>query len=121
MIGFVSVGDSGGERDGLEDQRRSDAIVAFLGAGLLSPPSRAVMVSALAGARRAVKEHQARHAAIDSWLAGEIRLRGVRENAAVLAVLEVPERRADVAAMYRTGHPDRVAVLELVVAVLARS
>jgi hypothetical protein len=117
----VSVDDSSAERDGLEDQRRSDAIVAFLGAGLSSPPSRTVMVSALANARRAVEEHQARSAAIDGWLAGEIRLRGVRENAAVLAVLELPERRPDVAAVYRGEHPDRVAALEAVVAVLARS
>jgi hypothetical protein len=121
MIGFVSVGDSSGERDALEDQRRSEAIIAFLGAGLPSPPSRAVMVLALADARRAVKEHQARTAPIGSWLAGEIRLGGVRENAAVLAVLEGPERRADVAAMYRTEHPDRVAVLGTVMVVLASS
>jgi hypothetical protein len=107
MIGFVSDGDGRGERD---------AIGAFLGAGVPAPPSRAVMVSALAGGRRAVKEHQARAAAIDSWLAGEIRLRGIRENAAVLAALELPERRADVAAAYRGEHPDRVAALNEVVA-----
>jgi hypothetical protein len=54
MIECGSDGDGSGERD---------AIGALLGAGLPAPSSRAVMVSALADARRAVKEHQARTAA----------------------------------------------------------
>lgn len=53
----------------------------------------------------------------DCWLAGEVRLRGIRENAAVLAALEVPLRRAEVAQAYRQQHPvgalnDLLAVLD---------
>ncbi|WP_327002589.1 hypothetical protein OHA72_46975 [Dactylosporangium sp. NBC_01737] len=80
MIGFVSMGDNSDERDGLEDQRPSDAIVAFLGVGLPSPPSRAAMVSALADARRAVKE-QCRDAAVRAGVApGERRNRAARSG-----------------------------------------
>jgi hypothetical protein len=53
-------------------------------------PSTAVAVNALASARRAVAAHLASGAAIDEWLAREIKA-GVRENAAVLAVIEMPE------------------------------
>jgi hypothetical protein len=54
----------------------------------------------------------------DCWLAGEVRLRGIRENAAVLAALEVPLRRAEVAQAYRQQHPDRVGGLNDLLAVL---
>jgi hypothetical protein len=46
----------------------------------------------------------------DGWLADETRIRGIRENAAVLAVLEVPEWREQAAEIYRREHPDRVKV-----------
>jgi hypothetical protein len=72
--------------DGSDEQRQA-AIVAFLGAGLVFGVSTAVFVSTLAEARRTVTAHRARQQPIDDWFAGEIRLRGVRENAAVLAVL----------------------------------
>jgi hypothetical protein len=76
------------------EERYRQAITAFAGAGLRPPPSRALAVTALAGARRSVASHQARGESLGKWLAGEVRVRGIRENAAVLAVLELPEYRA---------------------------
>ncbi len=76
------------------------------------------MVSALAVARQTVQAHQA---PIDSWPAGEVRLRGIRENAAVLAVLEIPEHAGEVAAAYLREHPDRAAALDAALAALAGS
>jgi hypothetical protein len=106
-------------RDDLSaEERRRVVVVAFIGAGVPSPPSTALLVQALAGARRAVAMHQARGLAIDQWLAGEVRLRGIRENAAVLAVLEVPGRREEIAREYREQHPDRAGVLNDLLAVL---
>jgi len=64
--------------------------------------------------------HQARGLAFDGWLAGESALRGVRENAAVLAVLEVPERRAETAQIYRRQHPGRSDALNDLLAVVRR-
>src|SRR5215472_15485862 len=93
---IVAVMDSqrGMERGDLPPEgRRRAALTGFLGAGMPSPPSTALMVAALAGARRAVAMHQERGLAVDQWLAGEVRPRGIRENAAVLAVLEVKSIR----------------------------
>jgi len=98
---------------------RRAALLAFLGAGLPSPPSKALIVQVLAGARRAVATYQARGLAVDQWLAGEVRLRGIRENAAVLAVLELlPGLREQTARTYRHEHPDRVGALSDLLAVL---
>jgi hypothetical protein len=100
-------------------ERRSAALIAFLGAGMYSPPSTALIVEWLAGARREVALHQPHGRALDEWLAGEVRLRGIRENAAVLAVLELlPGRREEVARAYRREHPDRAGVLSDLLAVL---
>jgi hypothetical protein len=100
------------------EQRRRGALIAFLGAGLPSPPSTAALVAALADARRAVAMHQARGLPLDGWLAGEIDPGGIRENAAVLAVLELPERREEIAGAYRQAHPDRAGALSDLLAVL---
>lgn len=115
----VVDGQRGVERGDLraEDHRRA-ALAAFIGAGMPSPPSTALLVAALAGARRAVAMHQARGLTVDRWLAGEVRLRGIRENAAVLAVLEMPGRREEVAQAYRQQHPDREGALNDLLAVL---
>jgi hypothetical protein len=95
------------------------ALIAFLGAGLPSPASKALMVEALAGARRTVAMYHARDWAVGGWLAGEVRLRGIRENAAVLAVLELlPGRREEIARAYRLDHPDRAGALSDLLAVL---
>ena len=101
------------------EARRSRAVLAFLGAGLHAVPSRASAVTALADARRAVAACLARGGAIDEWLAGEIRFRGIRENAAVLAVLEIPERQAEAAAAYSREHPDRTEELSALLTVTA--
>ena len=118
---IVAVMDSqrgvdGGDRPA--EERRRAALIAFIGAGMPSPPSTALMVAALAGARRAVAMHQARGLAVDQWLAGEVRLRGIRENAAVAAVLEMPGQRGEIAQAYRQQHPDRAGALEDLLAVL---
>ena len=98
---------------------RRAALIAFLGAGMPSAPSKALIAEALAGARRAVAMYQAHGRAVDDWLAGEIGLRGIRENAAVLAVLELlPGRREKTARAYRLGHPDRAGALGDLLAVL---
>jgi hypothetical protein len=116
----VVMGDEcGAGRDDLPaEERRRAALVAFLGAGLPSAPSVALLVQALAGARRAVAARQARGEPVDQWLAGEVRLRGIRENAAVLAVLEMPGHREGVARAYREQHPDRAGALDGLLAVL---
>ncbi len=119
--GIVAVmsRERGAERgDRLAEERRRAALIAFIGVGMSSPPSTALLVGALADARRTVAMHQAGGLGVDQWLAGEIRLRGIRENAAVLAVLEMPGRRKEVARAYRQHHPDRAGALNDVLAVL---
>lgn len=74
-------------------------------------PATAQLVSALAAARRAVAANRSHGHPIDDWLQKEIHLRGIRENAAVLAALEIPEIRENVALEYRQEHPDREDVL----------
>ncbi len=101
------------------EDRRRDAILAFLGAGLFQWPSRARAVAALAVARREVAACQARTRPVQRWLAGEVDLRGSRENAAVLAVLEIPDLRDEAAQVYAREHPDRLPALEAMLAVLA--
>jgi hypothetical protein len=99
-------------------EHRRDAIVAFLGAGLGQPLSTAIAVEALASARRTVAAHLARGASIGEWLASEIRVRGMRENAAVLAVMEIPEHQQLTAHAYVQRHPDRGKALNDLLAVL---
>jgi hypothetical protein len=99
--------------------QRSRAIAGFLSAGLSPAPPKSVMVWALAQARREVGARRTRNAPIDAWLAGEVHLRGIRENAAVLAVMELPDRRAEIAAAYRREHPDRVAALDALMTALS--
>jgi hypothetical protein len=99
-------------------ERRQAALAAFLGAGMPVPPSTALLVQALAGARRGVAAQQQRGLSVDRWLAREVRLRGIRENAAVLAVLEAPGHREETARAHRRQHPDRTDVLNGLLAVL---
>jgi hypothetical protein len=61
------------------------ALVTFIGVGMLPPALTALLAAALAGARRAIAMRQARDLAVHQWLAGEVRLRGIRENAGALA------------------------------------
>jgi hypothetical protein len=99
------------------DHRR-DAIIAFLGAGLGQPLSTALAVDALASARRTVATHLASGASAGEWLASEIRVRGIRENAAVLAVMEIAEHQQLIAHAYLQRHPDRGKALSDLLAVL---
>jgi hypothetical protein len=64
--------------------------MAFLGAGPDRPLSAALAVDALASARPTVAAHLTRGASIDEWLASETWIPGVREDAAMLAVMEIP-------------------------------
>ena len=100
------------------DGRRPDAILAFLGAGLFQRPSRTEAVDAIAAARRGVAACQARRAPVWQWLAGEVRLGGIRENAAVLAVLEIPDLREETGRAYAREHPDRLPALQSMLTVL---
>lgn len=61
-------------------ERRGEAIIAFLGAGLPQAPSRAQAVTALAEARRALAAHQARNEPVEIWLAEQVRHSGIRET-----------------------------------------
>jgi hypothetical protein len=65
--------------------------MTFLGAGLFQRPSRAQAVAALAATRREVASCRARGESAGQWLAAEVHHRGIRENAAVLAVLVIPK------------------------------
>jgi hypothetical protein len=95
------------------EEHRRDAIIAFLGAGLHQPISTALAVDALGGARRAVAVSTARGASIGEWLASQTRVPRVRENAAVLAVIEMPEYQEATARAYALRHPDRHKVLNV--------
>jgi hypothetical protein len=100
------------------EERRSRAIIAFLGAGMDDRPSQALCVRALADARRSLAVDRGRNTLTEQWLAAEIRFRGIKENAATLAVLEIPEHRQDTARSYASRHPDRLAFLDELLAVL---
>jgi hypothetical protein len=49
---------------------------------------------------------------------GEPRLRGVRENARVPAILEIPDLREEAAQAYAREHPDRLPELRALLIVL---
>lgn len=88
-------------------RRRSSAIVAFLVTGMDPEPTRANMVDRLANATRTVRELSGQRRHLEDWLADEMRIRGIRENAAVLAVLEISEPRSALAQAYTERYPDR--------------
>jgi hypothetical protein len=67
--------------------------MAFVGAGAGPTIFCRLAVYALASARRAVAAHVARRASIDEWLASETWIHAVRENAAVLAFMGIPEHQ----------------------------
>jgi hypothetical protein len=74
-----------------DGRRRSSAIVAFLGTGMDPKPTRANMVDRLASATRTVRELSGQGRQREDWLADEMRIGGIRENAAVLALVEISE------------------------------
>jgi hypothetical protein len=99
-----------GESD--REDRRRQALIGFLAAGMAPAPATAQLVSALAAARRAVAANRSRGRPVDEWLQGEIRVRGIRENAALLAALEIPEMRERIARQFRQDYPERASVLD---------
>lgn len=90
---------------------------SFSELGCSSGP-HAQAVAALAAARHGIAACQARRAPVRQWLAGEVHLRGIRENAAVLAVLEIPGLREEAARAYAREHPDRLPALQSMLTVL---
>src|SRR5258708_40064728 len=94
-----------GDADSSGEGRRRAALTAFLGAGMASPPSEALLVAALAGARRVVAVHQARGLAVDEGLAGEAPLAGTTEAAARVGAPERPGGGEETAPAYPQGHP----------------
>lgn len=102
---------------GLHEDRRREVIAAFLSTGMTGAPSPTVMVTAPSNAQRAVAMHRERQLQLDGWLASEVRLPGIRENAAVLAALESSGWREQAAGIYRQEHPERREMLEAFLAV----
>jgi hypothetical protein len=74
-----------------DEEQCHDNIIAFLAAGPYRQLPASVAVNALASDRRAVAAQVARGASIGGRLASEVRIPGVMESAAVLAVMEIPE------------------------------
>jgi hypothetical protein len=52
------------------------------------------------------------------WLQSEVRLRGIRESAAVLAMMEADINRHAVAEAYRRDHLDRAELVDQMLAAL---
>lgn len=76
------------------------------------PPDKALLVSALANARRSVAALGKREADIGEWLDTESRVPGIRENAATVAALEFPAIRVRVASIYSEKYPERAHLVE---------
>jgi hypothetical protein len=103
---------------GDREERRRAAIVSFPGAGMDPKPTPANLVKTLADARRTVMASTERPSLVQEWLTGEMRVRGIRENAAVLAVLEVTEPGSALAREFVERYPDRRPELNELLAVL---
>lgn len=95
-----------------DEDRRREALIALLGAGMSPSPDKALLVSALADARRSVAALGKREADIGEWLDTETRFPGIRENAATVAALELPAMRAQVASRYSVKYPERVHLVD---------
>jgi hypothetical protein len=76
------------------------------------------LVERLADAARTVRELKRRGRQLEDWLADEMRIRGIRENAAVLAVLEISDPGSALAQAYAERYPDRLPELNELLAVL---
>lgn len=68
-------------------------------------------MTALGSARRDLAARQASGQPIGPWLTEQARHGGIRENAATLAVLELPELHRQAAQAYADRHPDRITAL----------
>ncbi len=92
------------------DDQRSAAVIALLSAGLEPAPTRASMVGALADSRREVAALQRQGHDLMPWAIAEVR--GIRENAVVVAMLEVAAYREQTAESYRRRYPERTSQLD---------
>ncbi len=84
-----------------------DAQLALFAAGADRRPEPWQVVERFAEASRAVAELRHRGRPLDGWLSEQIRTRGLRENAAVIAALEQPDYRDRVAREFTERYPDR--------------
>jgi hypothetical protein len=94
-----------------EEARRA-ALMSLLAAGLDGRTPRSVLVPALAEARRSVAALHSRGESLDGWLSEQMKLRGVRENAAVIAATELAEYREGVAQQCRVAYPERTSEID---------
>ncbi|GAA1031329.1 hypothetical protein GCM10009557_26350 [Virgisporangium ochraceum] len=85
------------------DGNRPAAISAVLCAGVTPRPPKWLQVELLAAARRAA---DANSAECESWAAEQLRLGGIRENAALVAVMETALRDR-ITTTYLEKYPDR--------------
>jgi hypothetical protein len=86
------------------DGNRPTAISAALCAGVTPRPPKWLQVELLAAARRAADANSADK--YESWAAEQLRLGGIRENAALVAVMETALRDR-ITATYLKKYPDR--------------
>ena len=93
-----------------EDALR-DARIYLLGAGMAPKPTTALLVSALAAARRSVAVMRERGGDIDEWFEQEMRFPGIRANSAAVAVIEVPEARERAVERYGSIFPGNVEIV----------
>jgi hypothetical protein len=68
-------------------------------------------VDAIGNARRQVTHYQHRPAHLEQWLAGELRIGGIRANAAALAVIESTHGHPDFLRAYLQRFPDHQEVV----------
>lgn len=97
-------------RSGLVDRR--EALITFLGAGMAPLPTRALLVSALSGARCSVAALRHSEQLLGEWLKSEIRHPGIRENAAMLATIEILEMPDRAMREFSRKYPDRDQLLQ---------
>jgi hypothetical protein len=91
---------------------RSEVILDFLVGDLADPPSKALLVTVLAGAYKAVATLQQAGEPVDSWLASERRHAGIRERAAIVAALSSGSiSKAELAESYGADYPAHAVAL----------
>jgi hypothetical protein len=91
---------------------RSQPILDFLVGDLDDPPPKALLVTVLANAYKAVASLQRAGEPVDAWLAAERRWPGIRERAAIVAALKSGSiNRADLVESYEAEHPGHAAEL----------
>src|ERR1700727_520048 len=95
-----------------DESYRREAILDFLVSDLADPPPKALLVTFLANAYKAVARLQQAGEPVDSWLAGARRYAGVRERAAIVAALGSDSINAvELAESYCADHPAHAVAL----------